>query len=194
MEDTVKIPVFPLSIFPLPGELVPLHIFELRYKQLLHDVETKDISFGIFFNHVMNKEKIGSLVKLESIIKRFPNGESDIIVRCVELFHLTKMYRTFRDKPYPGGDISLLNSHTEFPVEADLHQAFKGYLRQLNITHESVPTYFSIANELNLDLEERLRFVKQNIEQKNLFLQAHIRYQCHLLHEADKAKDFYHLN
>ncbi|MBS1559949.1 MAG: hypothetical protein JST69_14620, partial [Bacteroidetes bacterium] len=81
-----------------------------------------------------------------------------------------------------------------FPVEADLHQAFKGYLRQLNITHESVPTYFSIANELNLDLEERLRFVKQNIEQKNLFLQAHIRYQCHLLHEADKAKDFYHLN
>ncbi|MBS1559725.1 MAG: LON peptidase substrate-binding domain-containing protein, partial [Bacteroidetes bacterium] len=112
MEDTVKIPVFPLSIFPLPGELVPLHIFELRYKQLLHDVETKDISFGIFFNHVMNKEKIGSLVKLESIIKRFPNGESDIIVRCVELFHLTKMYRTFRDKPYPGGDISLLNSHT----------------------------------------------------------------------------------
>jgi len=62
MAEFLKIPMFPLSIFPMPGEMVPLHIFEPRYKQLLHDAETKDISFGIYFNHVSNVEKIGSLV------------------------------------------------------------------------------------------------------------------------------------
>ena len=78
--------MFPLTIFPLPGEMVPLHIFEPRYRQLLDDAETKDISFGIYFNHTLNREKFGSLVKLESIIKRYPGGESDIIVKCIDLF------------------------------------------------------------------------------------------------------------
>jgi hypothetical protein len=106
MPDFVKIPMFPLSIFPLPGEMVPLHIFEPRYKELLHDAETKDISIGIFFNHVLNTEKIGSLVKLESVIKRYPQGESDIIVKCLDLFSMNKLFRAFRDKLYPGGEVT----------------------------------------------------------------------------------------
>src|SRR5438105_395123 len=107
MDELSKIPVFPLSIFPLPGELVPLHIFEPRYKQLLTDAETKDISFGIYFTHVSNTEKIGSIVKLESVIKRHETGESDIIVKCTDLFHLNRMFRNFKDKLYPGGEVKL---------------------------------------------------------------------------------------
>ena len=75
MTDLVLIPMFPLSIFPLPGELVPLHIFEPRYRQLLQDAETRDISFGIYFNHISNTNKLGSLVKLESVLKRYAGGE-----------------------------------------------------------------------------------------------------------------------
>jgi Lon protease-like protein len=48
MDQFTTIPMFPLAILPLPGELVPLHIFEPRYKQLLQDAENSDISFGIF--------------------------------------------------------------------------------------------------------------------------------------------------
>jgi Lon protease-like protein len=69
MNDVVKIPMFPLSIFSLPGEIIPLHIFEPRYRQLLEDAEANDMAFGIYFNHVSNSEKLGSLVKLESVIK-----------------------------------------------------------------------------------------------------------------------------
>ena len=71
-----------------PNTLLPLHIFEPRYKQLLQDAESKDIRFGIFFNHVINTEKIGALVKLESVIKRNPLGESDIIVKCYDIFSM----------------------------------------------------------------------------------------------------------
>ena len=78
MADQTRIPMFPLTIFPLPGEMVPLHIFEPRYRQLLQDAEERDISFGIYFNHTLNTEKLGSLVKLESVIKRYDGGESDI--------------------------------------------------------------------------------------------------------------------
>jgi Lon protease-like protein len=195
MADLVKIPMFPLSIFPLPGEMVPLHIFEPRYKQLLHDAETKDISFGIFFNHVSNIEKIGSLVKLESVIKRYENGESDIIVKCVDLFSMNMLYRTFRDKTYPGGEVSFWNENISVLVAENLNLAFKEFLSHLQIhNNETTPTIYSIANEIGLDFEERLRFVKYDQEQKEKFLLAHLHYQSELLHQAEKLKDVFHLN
>ncbi|MCX7637772.1 MAG: hypothetical protein N2044_08015 [Cyclobacteriaceae bacterium] len=57
MADLQTIPMFPLAILPLPGELVPLHIFEPRYRQLLQDAEQHDIGFGIYFNHEVNTER-----------------------------------------------------------------------------------------------------------------------------------------
>lgn len=187
--------MFPLSIFPLPGELVPLHIFEPRYKQLLQDVEMKDNAFGIYFNHVSNLEKIGSLVKLESIIKRHNNGESDIIVRCIDLFSLNTLFRTFRDKPYPGGEVSFWNVDLLATVSEKLRTAFREYLLYFQITNNEMdPSPFTIANELGLDFDERLRFVKANDTQKEIFLMAHLRYNSELLYQAEKSKDVFHLN
>ncbi|MFO0505619.1 MAG: peptidase, partial [Chryseotalea sp.] len=79
MDSGVLIPLFPLRILPLPGELVPLHIFEPRYKQLLQDVEERDVRFGIYFDHPINNERLGSFMRLESVIKRYPKGELDVI-------------------------------------------------------------------------------------------------------------------
>ena len=195
MSEFVKLPMFPLSIFPLPGEMVPLHIFEPRYKQLLSDAETKDISFGIFFNHVTNTEKIGSLVKLESVIKRYPQGESDIIVKCLDLFSMNKLYRSYRDRSYPGGEVSFWNIDITQPVGAKLHNAFKEYLLYFQIRNSQVAqSLFTIANEINLDFDERLRFVKSDDEQKESFLLAHLKYKSQLLYQAEKAKDVFHLN
>src|SRR6187549_3460448 len=98
MSDVVQIPMFPLAILPLPGELVPLHIFEPRYRELLSDAENHDISFGIYFSHEINTEKIGSLMKLESIIKRYATGESDIIVKCEGNFSLDMLLRNYKTK------------------------------------------------------------------------------------------------
>ncbi|MBI1769475.1 MAG: LON peptidase substrate-binding domain-containing protein [Bacteroidetes bacterium] len=195
MTELVKIPMFPLSIFPLPGEMVPLHIFEPRYKQLLHDAEIKDISFGIYFNHVSNVEKVGSLVKLESVIKRYENGESDVIVKCTDLFSLNTLYRTFRDRPYPGGEVTHWNVDASEPANDKLRIAFKEYLLYFQISNsDMILSTYAIANELGLDFEERLRFVKYEDEQKQKFLLAHLRYQSELLHQAEKSRDVFHLN
>ncbi|MBS1506408.1 MAG: LON peptidase substrate-binding domain-containing protein [Bacteroidetes bacterium] len=195
MSEFTKIPMFPLGIFPLPGEMVPLHIFEPRYRQLLLDAETKDISFGIYFNHVSNVDKIGSLVKLESIIKRYPTGESDIIVKCTDLFSMDKLYRTFRDKLYPGGDVSFWNVDFSASVSPRLYQAYREYLIYFQITNNAAtPSLYSIANDLGLDFEDRLRFAKSTDEQKERLLLSQLKYQSQLLHEVEKAKDVFHLN
>lgn len=187
--------MFPLPIFPLPDELVPLHIYEPRYKHLLKDAEDKDILFGIFFNHVLNTRRVGSLVKLESVIKRFANDEADIIVKCSGLFYLNKLYRTYRDKDYPGGDVLPWDIDINEPVSKELHELFKQYLQYFQIHHhDTTPSFFMVANELNLDFEERLRFVNSDNHQKEHFLFSHLRYQSYLFEEAEKSKDRFHLN
>ncbi len=191
----MRIPMFPLSIFPLPGELVPLHIFEPRYQQLLEEAETKDMTFGIYFNHTSNTEKLGSLVKLESVIKRYPGGESDIIVRCLDLFSMDTLYRTYKDKLYPGGEVSFWDVDQNLMVSKKLVSTYVAYLGLLKITNPKKEfSAFQIANELGLDFDDRLKFVHLDDDKKELFLMTRLKFQTLLLNEADKAKDVFHLN
>jgi hypothetical protein len=187
--------MFPLSLFPLPGELVPLHIYEPRYRQLLQDAEKRDISFGIYFNHIQNESKLGSVVKLESVIKRYPGGEADIIVKCLDVLTLHKMFRTFKDKLYPGAEVSCWNVDLRAPVNERIETEFLEYLLLLKINHSGrQPSAYNIAVELNLSFEDRLKFVRLEPARQETFLQSRMRYLGTLLREAEKAKNVFHLN
>jgi uncharacterized protein len=187
--------MFPLSILPVPGELVPLHIFEPRYRQLLQDIETRDITFGIYFTHEINTAKVGSIMRLESVIKRYPDGKSDIIVKCEDVFSLDLLLRTFKDKLYPGGDVKMWKTDAmRFPKER-LYEMFLEFLKLRNINQHNVPfNIFQIANELNLDVNDRYKFLTSDEVHQELFLANRIRFQTHLLLQEEKSKDVYHLN
>lgn len=49
MSDVDRMPMFPLSVVLLPGAALPLHIFEDRYRALMHDLLAADdaMRFGI---------------------------------------------------------------------------------------------------------------------------------------------------
>lgn len=194
MADTVQIPMFPLTLLPLPGELVPLHIYEPRYKQLLEDAETRDLSFGIYFSHESNTGRVGSLMKLESVIKRYPDGESDIIVKCFDIFSMEVMSSTFKKKPYPGGVVHLWQVESVIPGQV-LYEAFLGFMNQRKISqHVSTFTIFQIANELNMDFSDRYAFLMSPEESREKFLIRRIKFLIHLLQQEQKSKDVFHLN
>jgi uncharacterized protein len=194
MSESTNIPMFPLALLPLPGELVPLHIFEPRYRQLLSDCETKDISFGIFCNHDLNKNKIGSLMKLESVIKRYPTGESDIIVRCIDVFSMEKLYRNFPTKMYPGGDVVLKKVNASEIPSIELCELFLIYQSRRNLKNYTSFSNFQIAQELNLDLFDRYKFLTSSSERQHSFLINQLKFQMHLLVQEEKSKDVFHLN
>ncbi len=187
--------MFPLSIFPLPGELVPLHIFEPRYRQLLQDAETRDIGFGIYFNHAQNESKFGSWVKLETVLKRYAGGESDIIVKCLDLFTMDKLFRTFQDKLYPGGEVIRLNVDLKTLAPFSLLEKYSEYAMQMNLKNiASSTSAWHIANDLNMDFSDKLKFVALDNAKKNSFLMSQLSYQLELLVKAEKSKDVFHLN
>lgn len=191
----MHIPLFPLRIFPLPSELVPLHIFEPRYRQLLADAEKSDLVFGVYPEHAANESKFGSLVKLERIIKRHQGGESDIVVKCVGLFRLENFEPYFYDKLYPGaivtelgkndGDmasVSLVFQFTEFRDKA------KWYIKNGEIS------IWEIATALNLSLTERFALVRRTGEKREKFLTSRLEYEMALLKATERSKGVFHLN
>lgn len=195
MSNNTQIPLFPLGLLPLPDELVPLHIFEPRYRQLLQDAETHDIIFGIYCNHELNTLKLGSTMKLESIIKKYPGGEADIVVRCTDIFSLDKMFRTYKTRSYPGGDIQPWNVDLNEMGDVALYQLFLEYQTKRNITsHFTVFNLYQMAGELNLDLYDRYRFLTASYQKRVQFLGAHLKFHLHLLHQEEKSKDLFHLN
>ena len=195
MAEVLHIPMFPLSILPLPGELVPLHIFEPRYRQLLQDAEINDIQFGVFFSHDINEQRIGSLMKLESIIKRYPGGETDIIVKCEDIFSMDLLLRTYKSKMYPGGNVRLWKVMMDTFPDPALYDLFVQYLKMRNMGHNlTLFNQFQMASELNLDTLDRYRFLTLPDELRGSFLGSRIRFQIHLLECEEKSKEIFHLN
>lgn len=193
--ETLIIPMFPLSLLPLPGELVPLHIFEPRYRQLLQDTETRDISFGIFSSHECNVLKVGALMKLESVIKRYPSGESDIVLRCVDIFTMEKLYRNYKTKLYPGGEIVPWKVDTRAMPGPELYQLFLRYQEKRKISrHFTSFTLYQVATELNLDVPDRYKLLTSPVLKRDAFLIGHLKYQMHILQQVDNSRDVFHLN
>ncbi|MEQ9165947.1 MAG: LON peptidase substrate-binding domain-containing protein [Fulvivirga sp.] len=196
MTEKNAIPIFPLNILPLPGELVPLHIFEPRYRQLLQDVETNDIEFGIYFASQHNKERVGSLVRLESILKRYDTGESDIVVKCVDVFLLTKYLKRLGSKLYSGGDTYLFDTYKDSAIGEELKTDFADYLEITNskLVIEDCDIH-DIANVLDLDNSDRLKYTKLiSLDKKQQFLKQRLQYRKFIYEQELNHKNNFHLN
>ncbi|MEQ8424609.1 MAG: hypothetical protein RIA63_07850, partial [Cyclobacteriaceae bacterium] len=125
----------------------------------------------------------------------YPGGESDIIVKCGDLFLMNTLQRTYKDKLYPGGDVERWNVDLKKPVDKKLYEEFERYLKLLSISKtEEITSIYHVANELNLDNQDKLKFVQADEEKKTSFLFSRIRYQTRLVLEAEKSKDVFHLN
>lgn len=195
MPQTVLTPMFPLTLLPLPEELVPLHIFESRYKEMLREAEVSDMNFGIYFSHEINTAKLGSLMKLESVLKKYPNGESDIVVKCVDIFNLDTLYRTYRNRPYPGGNIIQWNLCVHELPGFEVSELFSQYKSLRGISnHISALNLFQVANELNLDFSDRYQFLNSAFEKRERILINRLKFLIHALKMELKSRDHYHLN
>ena len=79
------LPLFPLPLVLLPNELLPLHIFEPRYRQMLKDVGLEKNLFGvIYFNQ---EESLAGKPPVDTVgcaaevreLQSLPDGRSNIL-------------------------------------------------------------------------------------------------------------------
>ncbi|MEX2336191.1 MAG: LON peptidase substrate-binding domain-containing protein [Fulvivirga sp.] len=196
MEQLIEIPVFPLSILPLPNELIPLHIFEDRYRRMLRDIEEENVTFGIYYTHGLNTDRIGALMRLEGILKRYDTGESDVVTKCIDTFLLTRYYNQWLPRPYPGGKVYMLHASENPQVSSQFSDEFRAYMALKKVTDiDSDFDIHDIANELDLDIGDRLKYLKLLTKDKREnFLRERLKYQRFILKQELQHKDNFYLN
>jgi Lon protease-like protein len=137
-----RFPLFPLGLVLLPQELVPLHIFEDRYKQMINECLESDTEFGIVWLSDDGLRDIGCTARIERVIERFDDGRMNILVTGAQPFRLL---RRVEELAYPAGDIELLE---DFEPDADpelAEQARTRYAELVEAATEEKPDLDEIA-------------------------------------------------
>jgi Lon protease-like protein len=106
MADSIdRFPLFPLGLVLLPGEVVPLHIFEERYKLMIGECLDEQSEFGIVWVSDDGLKDVGCTARVTQLLERTEDGRMNILVQGSQPFRLE---RKIEDMEYPAGDIVLL--------------------------------------------------------------------------------------
>jgi uncharacterized protein len=166
------IPLFPLQIIAYPGEPLNLHIFEPRYKQLVHDCYSLQKPFGLSPVIDGKVQEYGTALIIKSVNKVYDDGSMDIKTEGLAVYRLLEAIQSIPEKLYAGGIVTyeendlmvsqaiqtkvmkqLRNFHQSLQVEKDYHKA------------EADITSYDIAHHLGLSLLEEyqlLSYFKEN--------------------------------
>jgi ATP-dependent Lon protease len=84
VDDLLDLGLFPLDLVLLPGERVPLHLFEPRYRQLYADCVLDDQPFVLVQTGPTGPADVGCSARFETLVRRFEDGRLNVIVQGVE--------------------------------------------------------------------------------------------------------------
>lgn len=124
-----ELPLFPLQIVVFPGESVPLHIFEPRYRQLVKDTIESGEPFGIVLTRRTRQRatqedrepthEVGCTVRMESN-EAFPDGRFNI--GCVGQRRF-RIIEKLGERPYWVANVEFLDD----PEDSESDQAYIAY-------------------------------------------------------------------
>jgi len=78
MNAEIEIPLFPLGVVLLPETLLPLHIFEERYKEMIGQCLAENKDFGVVYFSGDKINRIGCSAQIVKLLQHYDNGEMDI--------------------------------------------------------------------------------------------------------------------
>jgi Lon protease-like protein len=127
-------PLFPLGIVAVPHELVPLHIFEERYKAMIDECVSDGREFGIVWADDDGLKDNGCAMEVTEVLERHEDGGLDILTRGTRPFRIVEEHF---DHVYPAGAIEFLDDQPEpadAPTVAAAHQAYGSLVEEATDT------------------------------------------------------------
>lgn len=180
MADYATIPIFPLQIVVFPGEMVPLRIFEERYKQMFADVRAarergEVLQVGIIL--VEGSEvlaEVGCTVVLEEVLDEHEDGRLNIITLGARRFRIEQVAG---DKSYLEAWVEYVDDEEEAIDRVLQTRVIAGYQRLLELVEEEsgaeveggdADNAFQIAQAVAVDLGGKQRLLAMTTENMRL--------------------------
>ncbi|MBM1106413.1 LON peptidase substrate-binding domain-containing protein [Aurantibacter crassamenti] len=196
----MKLPLFPLQSVFFPGETVPLHIFEDRYKQLIQDCRNEAITFGIPV-YIHDSVAYGTEVQLVEVVTAYENGEMD--VKCVarQVFKIESFERQMSGKLYAGGNVRFLdtiNDGTDLSKKRVLEKIEELY-GLMDVPFTPIPlekfNSYILAHKMGLSFEQEFQLLQLAKESERLsFIKGHLMATISVLNAVGRTKKAIELN
>jgi hypothetical protein len=181
-----RLPLFPLGLVMLPGLLLPLHVFEERYRDLVRDLlalPEQERRFGVVAiregrevgaDGVTALHEVGCVAQLRRVTP-YDDGRFDIVATGAERFRLTGLAD---GAAYATGLVELLPDELGPVDEAALldravRTAFRTYVAALaqargedelevgDLPGDSLVLSYVVAASVVVDLEDRQRLLAE---------------------------------
>jgi Lon protease-like protein len=194
-----QLPLFPLPLVLLPNEVLPLHIFEQRYRQMLTDIELRRNLFGVTFfdseGEFPDKPAIGSVGCAAEVreTNMLPDGRSNIITAGVIRYRLLEYLDA--DTPYLSGAVEFFEDDIDDgqliqPIADEVFDLFERIAKaafRLSGSRGSFPEIpktepeqlsflvtaaFNLDNDVKYKLMEMTSTAERLLKLRNILLQA----------------------
>ncbi len=119
-----EFPLFPLDLVALPHEVVPLHIFEERFKTMMEACLEQGSEFGIVWLSDDGLRPVGCACEITEVLERTEDGQMNLLTRGTRPFRIVER----EDKlPYPAGTVEFLSDRDEDADDSTLELAHEMY-------------------------------------------------------------------
>ena len=196
----MQLPLLPLKSIFFPGETVPLHIFEDRYKQLINDCRAEAMTFGIPV-YINNKLEYGVEVQLVEVVTTYEGGEMDITCVGRQVFKLVSFINEMEGKKYAGGEVEFLQSDFD-AADALRLKVLKKIEILYGLMGVKLPKIdvskfnsYAFAHKMGLSFEQEYRLLQLTNETLRLnYINEHLDATILVLNEISRTKDVIEMN
>jgi ATP-dependent Lon protease len=166
--------LFPLGLVILPGERIPLHIFEPRYRALIADCVLQARPFVITLSADDGVARVGCTTEPDTLLRRFDDGRMNIVVEGgerVEILeqtsgqaYITARVQSVPDEPSAAEDALAAAVARDF---TRLAEAVAGAPRDPDV-RDGVPLSYAVAGTMELDTVTKQRLLEERSEAERL--------------------------
>lgn len=191
-----RLPLFPLSLVLLPGEPVPLHIFEPRYKEMTRVCLDEERPFGIVRASPDGTAEVGCAARIARVVARYPDGRLDLVAAGESRFRVVRLHR---DLAYLTADVEAVEDVPGDAPVADRERVVARHMKLLEMAGETVhpdayaagpEVSFVVGRRAGLDLDGRQRLIEMTSEAERLaFLAEHLEALLRRVRRAHDVRD-----
>ena len=134
----IELPLFPLDVVLFPGEELPLHIFEPRYRLMINECYEHKSPFGVVLlrpdsEHLKEEPySVCTMAEIE-VLDRLEDGRMNLIAKGLQRFRILDQHR---QKPYLSGLVEVyedrvVQDQTLTTYANQARELFNAYLQVL---------------------------------------------------------------
>lgn len=196
----MKLPFFPLQSVFFPGEKVPLHIFEDRYKQLINDCRKEAITFGIPV-YINDSIDYGTEVQLMEVVNTYESGAMDVVCVARQIFRVISFDNTVDDRLYAGGEVEFIDNikDSELSAKQEVYSKLKDLYELMEVPFAPIEldmfNSYTLAHKMGLSFEQEYELLLLASENERLkFIMNHLSVTIQVLNEVNRTKLLIELN